>query len=498
MIKNEKQLEEKYQSFTRHLEESRSKADLGKISKAWKFAKLAHSDQKRLAGDLYITHPLEVSIILEEWKLDTTSIIAGLLHDSIEDGGATKEDLIANFGEEVALLVDGVTKVTNLRLQGDKEELSVENLRKMILVMAKDLRVIMVKLADRLHNMRTIDALPQDRQKENAIETLEIYAPLAERLGIGEVKGELEDLSFLYAYPQEYERVLKDSRIYYKKVERQIKQMSRTIMRMLKEEGIDAKIHGRKKHLWSLWRKLERPGIDWDFDKVNDVVALRILVNEVKECYVALGVVHSIYKPVPREGVSDFIAQPKPNGYRSIHTKVFGKKRRIVEIQIRTHEMHQQAEHGIAPHWVYSEAKTKKIDDKVLDKEGVVVSEEKLSWVKQLADWQSEITDSQEFLEAVKFDALEHRNFVFTPEGDVYDLPKGATPIDFAYAVHTDLGNYIKCAKVNGNITTLSYKLQSGDIVEIVKFKNAKKPNKDWLNFIVTRCAKSEIKKALK
>jgi guanosine-3',5'-bis(diphosphate) 3'-pyrophosphohydrolase len=250
--------------------------------------------------------------------------------------------------------------------------------------------------------------------------------------------------------------------------------------------------------LYSLWKKLERPGIEWDFDKVRDVVALRILVDEVKECYAALGVVHSMYKPVPKEGLSDFIAQPKPNGYKSIHTKVFGRKRMTVEIQIRTYKMHEQAERGIAAHWAYGEAKTKNIDDERLEKEGVTASEEKLSWVKQLVDWQDEIRDSDEFLEAVKFDALEHRNFVFTPDGDVYDLPNGATPVDYAYAVHTDLGNYIKCAKVNGNITPLSTKLQSGDVVEIVKTKNAKRPNKDWLNFVVTRCAKSEIRKAYK
>lgn len=404
------------------------------------------------------------------------------------------EDIVNEFGENVARLVGGVTKVTKLRLKGRKEEVFVENLRTMLLVMAKDLRVVALKLADRLHNMRTISALPPKSQKENAGETLEIYAPLAGRLGMGEIKGELEDLAFACIYPKEHKKVKRESAPHFRLADKHIERMKRKILSSFAKEGIKAKVHGRRKHLYSLWKKLERPGVDWDWGKTYDIVALRIITNKVSECYAALGLVHACYKPVPHLGVSDFIAQPKPNGYRSIHTKVFGPKGRIVEVQIRTSEMHEQAEYGLAAHWYYSDVKRQGVmHDKVLEVRGTFVPRGKLSWIKQLVEWQKEMVDSKEFLKAVKFDAFGHRNFVFSPKGDVYDLPGGSTPVDFAYAVHTDMGKYIKAAKVNDKIVPLDYKLKSGDVVEIIKTKMEKLPSERWLDFVVTRVARSKI-----
>lgn len=472
--------------------------DYGIVEKAWEFAKVAHTGQKRKTGDPYASHPLETAGILAGWKLDIDSVVAGLLHDTIEDGGAKRKDIVEEFGEDIALLVDGVTKVSHLKLKGSSGEEFVENLRKMFLAMAKDLRVVLVKLADRLHNMRTLHALSSEKQKRIARETLEVFAPLAERLGMGEVKAQLDDLAFPYVHPEEHKKVKEESSEHYKKTKSHIKKMKRKLLHLLAEEGIRAKIDGRKKHLYSLWKKLERPEVGWDFDKIHDIIALRIIVDTVADCYTALGIVHSEYKPVPHLGISDFIAQPKPNGYRSIHTKVFGPGERIVEVQVRTHKMHEEAEYGVAAHWAYGEAKSKGITDKVLEEEGVAPGKDKLSWVKQLADWQKEMSDTEEFMRAVKFDALSHRNFVFSPKGDVFDLPKGATPIDFAFAVHTKLGNYIKGAKVDGKIVPLDHKLKSGNVVEILKSKNKKKPNEDWLSFVVTNTARREIKKALR
>jgi GTP pyrophosphokinase len=493
-----KEINNKYIELVERLRDYDPEADMEKIQKAWEFANLAHTGQKRLTGEPFINHPLEVAIRLADWKLDTTSIIVGLLHDTVEDGGAKREDIVEGFGEEVAALVDGVTKVTDLRLKGSREQEFVENLRKMLLVMAKDLRVILVKLADRLHNMETIFALAPEKQKINAEETLEIYAPLAERLGMGHVKGQLEDLAFPCVYPKDYKKLLKTSKVFYKQAEVHINKMRKVLLKKLMEENINVEVNARKKHLYSLWKKLERPEIAWDFTKVHDIVAIRIIVGTIAQCYTALGVVHANYKPVPYVGVSDFIAQPKPNGYRSIHTKVFGPEGRIVEVQIRTIVMHKEAEEGVAAHWVYSDAKSKGAKDEALEKGTVFAPPDRLLWVRQLVDWQNEMSDSEEFLKAVKFDALKHRNFVFSPEGDVYDLPAGATPVDFAYAVHSQLPNSIAGAKVDGKIVALDYKLRSGQVVEIMKSKNPRGPNRDWLEFVVTTLARREIGKHLR
>ena len=495
IIKNK--AEKIFQSVLADARKINPKINEKKINKAWDFAKIAHAGQKRLSGEDFSNHPLKVARILVSWRVvDTGTLCAALLHDTVEDGGATKDEVVKNFGRDVAHLVDGVTKITNIRLKGSKEKQYVENLRKMLIAMAKDLRVVLIKLADRLHNMRTIHYLSLDSQIENARETLEIYAPLAERLGIGEVKGELEDLSFPIVNKKECEKVVRESRDFYSRAEDHLEEMKKDILKKIRKQKINVEIHARKKHYYSLWKKLERKSVNWDFAKINDIVALRIVTKSIPDCYAALGVVHSLYKPVPHIGLSDFIAQPKPNGYRSIHTKVFGPGKRVVEIQIRTQEMHEQAEYGVAAHWNYAGAKYDSGMFKKIDR-GVMVSK-KLAWVKQLVDWQNEITDSQEYLKAVKFDALSHRIFVFTPEGDVHDLPVDATPVDFAYAVHSDLGKYIKSAKVDGKMVSLKYKLSSGQVVEIAKNKDPKKPNRDWLGFVKTTDAKRQITKELR
>lgn len=455
--------------------------------KALDFATLAHHGQFRKSGEPFVSHPKTVSETLMSWGLDDEAVVAGLLHDTIEDGGATRADIVNEFGENVANIVDGVTKITSIHLKGSTEEQFVENLRKMILVAASDLRVVLVKLADRLHNMQTLQYLSLESQRENAIETLEIYAPLAERMGIGKIKGELEDLSFKFAYPEEYKKLLSEIGDRY--------DLANEYMDLFKKELekiVSGQINIRRKHLYSLWRKLQRPEIDGDFEKVYDLVACRIIANTLSECYLDLGAIHGKWHPVPYLGISDFIANPKPNGYRSIHTKVFGPDGKIVEVQIRTVEMHEQAEMGVSAHWRYSQAKSQGASDNKLQK-GVIQIDNKLGWVKQLVSWQKEITDSQEYLQAVKFDALGHRNLVFTPIGDVYDLPRGATPVDFAYAVHTDLGTQAVGAKVNGKMVALDHKLQNGDVIEILIDRKRTKPNHDWLKFVVTTIAKREI-----
>lgn len=472
--------------------------DEEKLDLSFELAKRAHKGQKRLTGHHFIVHPIEVATNLAKWKLDTNTIIAGILHDTIEDGDATREEIVEKFGEEVARLVDGVTKVTNIRLTGSSETQFIETLRKMILVMAKDLRVVLLKLADRLHNMQTLHALPKSKQEKNAKETIEIYAPLAERLGIGKIKGELQDLAFPYVYPKQYEKVKKGSAKFYKRANQEIIKIKKTLLREFAEENVGVTLEGRRKHLFSLWKKLQRKGVDWDFDKVHDIIAFRVLVESVKDCYISLGIVHKNFNPYPKIPLSDYIAQPKPNGYRSIHTKVFGPHGKIIEIQVRSHKMHEQAEFGAAAHWAYSEAKSAGAKDEDLDGGKVSTNGNKLNWVKQLVQWQKEITDSEEFLEAVKLDAFHSRILVFSPKGDVYDLPEGSTPIDYAFAVHTSLPNYIGSVSVNGKIASLSAKLSNGDLVEIRKSKQKRETKKDWLNFVVSKSARSGIKKQLR
>lgn len=489
--------EKKFQELLANISGYNPNVNLDQIRKAWEFAKLAHGEGKRPSEELWISHVLKVARLLADWKLDTATIMAGLLHDTIFAGAAKSEDLEKEFNPDVMMLIRGVTQIDNLKLGSSKKEEFVENLRRVILVIARDIRVILLRLADRLENLKTLWELPEAEQADKAQETLEVYAPLAERLGIGRVKGELEDLAFPYAYPADYKWVVEESKLYFGRAEKSIKAMKRKLLRLLAQENLEAEVQGRKKHYYSLWKKLNRPETGKDFSKVYDIIALRILVPDIPDCYAALGLVHQAYKPVPHLGISDFIAQPKPNGYQSIHTRVFGPDGEIVEVQIRTYQMHAHAEYGVAAHWGYSEAKTRGIADEKLEK-GVFVGKDKLSWMKELVRWQKEMTDSEEFLKAIKFDALSHRIFVFSPKGDVFDLPSGSTPVDFAFAVHTALGYQIEGAKVDGKIVSLDYHLSSGQVVEILKAKNPRHPSPDWLNFVVTRTARQEIKKYLR
>ncbi len=489
-------MEKKFEELLEKIKSYNPSADLDLLRKAFNFAAQAHAGQKRLSGEDYLSHPLAVAEFLANWRLDVGSLVAGLLHDVVEDGGIKIEVLEKEFGKDIADLVNGVTKIGEIKLRGTSEDIFVENLRKMIMVMAHDLRVVLIKLADRYHNLQTLYVLPKEKQKRIAQETLEIYAPLAERLGIGEMKGRLEDLAFPYAYPQEYQWVKDYAFPYYREAEERLQKIKKEVLGALLKKNIKANVHGRAKHLYSLYRKLCRPEIDKDISKIYDLMALRIVVKTIEECYIALGVVHSLYKPVPSLGVRDFIAQPKPNGYQSIHVNVFAEGR-IVEIQIRTQKMQEEAENGIAAHWHYAQQKDKKIQDSQVQK-GFFVPTEKMGWVKELVRWQQELVDSQEFLQSLKFDALHHRIFVFSPKGDVFDLPAEATPVDFAYAVHTDLGNICGGAKVDGKMVPLDFKLKSGQIVEIIPNKNQKGPSADWLNFVITRLARREIAKKVR
>lgn len=466
------------------------------IKKAWDFAHLAHDGQKRLSGEPFVNHPVEVASTLAQWNMDDISIVAGLLHDAVEEGGATIEDLNKEFGPDVTDLVNGVTKISGIHIKGSTQEEFIENLRKMMLVMAKDLRVVIVKLADRLHNMQTLEFLPIDRQIKNAKETLEIYAPLAERLGMGEVKGMLEDLSFRYVYPEEYKQFIEKSREAYHDTEFYADQLKKALIPPLAEQIPGFSFNIRRKHLYSLWRKLRRPEIDWDLNSIHDLVAARIIVDTVEQCYVALGIVHSKFRPVPQLGVSDYIANPKPNGYRSIHTKVFGPHGHIIEIQIRTRQMHEEAEMGLSAHWYYAQQKRNKSHQEV--DRGFFAPSDKLAWIKKLIEWQNQISDNDEYLQALKFDALGHRNLVFSPKGDVYDLPVGATPVDFAYAVHSMMGHQTNAAKVNGRRVPLDHKLQNGDVVEIELDRKKTAPNHKWMEFVVTTSARQAIQKSIR
>jgi len=495
----EKKLEGRFEQLVKTIHEYNENVDLVRIRRAFEFAKLAHAGEKRISGSEVIWHPLETSIILASWKMDIATIVAGLLHDTIEHGAATEKDISEYFGEEVLGLVKGVTKVSKIKLKGSSDEIFVENLRKMFLAIAKDLRIVFLRLAERIDNLKSYEYVPEEQRKLYAKDSLEIYAPLAERLGMWEVKTQIDDLSFPYVYPQEYQKVKKLSALYYKDAEKRVEKMKKNLLRQLKREGVDAKIHGRKKGLFSLWKKLDRPEIDWDLAKIHDIVALRMLVEEVSECYVALGIVHKYFKPIPHLALADFIAVPKPNGYSSIHTKVFGENDKAVEIQITTHNLHEENQYGLAAHWHLSLIKSRKgISSKDIDVGKHNVVGKKFEWVEKLAEWQKEISDSEEFLKAVKFDALSRRIFVFSPKGDVFDLPMNATPVDFTFAVHSDLGDYIKAAKVDGKIVPLNYKLKSGQVVEILKSKEKRLPSHDWLEFVVTNFARREITKTIR
>ena len=453
------------------------------VDKAYNLAFEAHKEQKRDSGEPYIIHPIEVATILAELGMDTSTIVAGLLRDVIEDTEYTYDDIKNLFGEEVANLVSGVTKITKMEYKS-KEEQQADNFRKMLLAMADDIRVIIIKLADRLHNMRTLKYRKKEKQKKTAMETLDIYAPLAHRLGISKIKWELEDLSFRYLHEEEYYDLVKQ--VAEKRTEREIyiKKIIEDMYNKLEEAGIDSDIDGRPKHFFSIYKKMVTK--NKSIEQIFDLTAIRVLVNTVKDCYEVLGIVHTIYKPIPGR-FKDYIAMPKPNMYQSLHTTVIGPQGKTFEIQIRTFEMHRTAEYGIAAHWKYKEG-----DNNGETKEKNF--ESKLVWLRDMLEFQKETADAQEFIEGFKIDLFTDEIFLFTPKGVVIDLPNGATPIDFAYRIHTDIGNKCVGAKVNGKIVPLDYKLKTGEIVEVLTSNNAKGPNMDWLNIAKSNQAKSKIR----
>ena len=472
---------------TRHLNEEES----GLIEKAFGFSQIAHQGQKRKSGEPFFNHAYQTALQLAEWRLDASAVAAGLLHDVPEDTKFAIDDVKKEFGEEIAFLVDGVTKLGHLKYRG-KEEAQAENLRKMILALSKDLRVVLIKLADRLHNMKTLFALPPLKQKRISLETSEIYAPLAYRLGMQNLAGQLEDLAFPYLYPDKYQWLVKNVKERYEEKEKYLEDVKKIIEPALKESNIaPIKIDSRVKRYSSLYKKLLR--YDMNLEQIYDLVALRIVAKNTEECYAILGIIHQLWPPLPGK-IKDYIAMPKPNGYRSIHTTVFCLNNKPTEFQIRTPEMHDEAENGIAAYWAYAEAKTGK---QYREKKAVFADKKELAWVNQLKEWQSGIADSAEFLQSLKIDFLKDRIFAVTPKGGVIDLPSGSTPVDFAYAIHTEIGNQCIGAKVNDKISPLDYRLQSGDLVEILTQKS-KKPSASWLDFVKTNIAKKAVKGAMK
>jgi len=474
------ELNKKLQTLLKTIKQYNPKADLGLIELAYEFAKEAHTGQKRMTGEDYINHPLATAQNLADLKLTTPIIIAGLLHDVPEDTSYTLEDVKKNFGEEVAGLVEGITKLGSIKYRGI--ERYIENLRKMFIAMATDLRVILIKFADRLHNLKTLYALPRDKQIRIASEVLEIYAPIANRLGMYEMKGKLEEEAFKYLYPKEYNWLNS-------LVEKQIKAKEKYLAKIIDfvKQELDSEdikyleVKGRVKQFYSLYIKLLEH--DKDIDRVYDFIAIRIIVADIPACYAVLGIIHKKMKPL-KGRIKDYIAQPKPNGYSSLHTTVFTPDGEIIEIQIRTRQMDEEAEYGIAAHWHY-------------DEKGSIKPSKKNRWIEELTRWQKELTENQKYLESLKIDVFRDRIFVFTPKGDVIDLPKGATPVDFAYYVHSDVGTQCAGALINNHIASLDTPLKSGDVIQIITEKNRKYPSQDWLKFVKTNQAKAKIKSAL-
>ena len=458
-------------------------SDLSDIERAYKVAKEAHEGQFRKSGEPYIIHPLCVAIILAELELDKESIIAGLLHDVVEDTVMTSEDVAREFGDEVALLVDGVTKLTQLNYQHDKIEVQAENLRKMFLAMAKDIRVIMIKLADRLHNMRTMQYQSPAKQVEKSRETMDIYAPIAHRLGISKIKVELDDLSMKYLMPDTYNDLVKQVDINRPGREAFIKSIIKEVGMHISNAGIEAEIDGRVKHFFSIYRKMVNQ--NKTLDQIYDIFAVRIKVDTVKDCYAALGVIHEMYKPIPGR-FKDYIAMPKPNMYQSLHTTLIASNGKPFEVQIRTYEMHRIAEYGIAAHWKYKEGKTGESDKS---------EEAKLSWLRQILEWQRDMSDNKEFLSSIKNDLnlFSDSVYCFTPTGDVKTLPAGSNPIDFAYSIHSAVGNKMVGARVNSKLVNIDYEIKNGDRIEIITSQNSKGPSRDWLSMVKSTQARNKI-----
>ena len=473
-----------FEVLTKLLTAENKQDEMGIIRKAYELAKEAHKDQKRKSGEPYLIHPVCVAIILTQLDMDKETIVGGLLHDVIEDTPYTVEDITQMFSAEIALLVDGVTKLTQLNYSADKLDVQAENLRKMFLAMAKDIRVIIIKLADRLHNMRTLQFMKPEKQKEKARETMDIYAPIAHRLGISKVKVELDDLSLQYLEPEAYKEL--NDKFNHLRVQKEtfVKDIMEDVKEHLDEAKIKATIDGRVKHLFSIYRKMVNQ--NKTLDQIYDLFAIRIIVDTEQQCYTALGIIHEMYKPIPGR-FKDYIAMPKPNHYQSLHTTLIGPNGQPFEIQIRTYEMHKTAEYGIAAHWKYKE--TKGSEAKVKNDEA------KMAWLRQILEWQRDMSDNKEFLSVIKSDLnlFSDSVYCFTPNGDVKTLPAGSTPIDFAYAIHTAVGNKMVGARVNGNIVKLDYQIQNGDQIDIITSQNSKGPSRDWLLIVKSTQAKNKI-----
>jgi GTP diphosphokinase / guanosine-3',5'-bis(diphosphate) 3'-diphosphatase len=465
-----------------HAHEAAVVVDRGRVERAFVYACVHHADQRRKSGEDFITHPVGVAKICAGMRLDTETLCAALLHDTVEDTSASLEEVREAFGEEVAGLVDGVTKLTGLTFQS-RDEAQAENYRKMMVAMASDIRVILIKLADRLHNMRTIAAMPKQKQIDKARETLDIYAPIAHRLGIHAIKWELEDLAFQTLHPRKFNEIKGLVAQQRAERERYVNQAGEYLNKELAELGIEAEISGRAKHFYSIYSKMTKKGRE--FNEIYDLTAMRVIVDSVKDTYGAVGVIHSLWKPLPGR-FKDFIAMPKFNMYQSLHTTVIGPEGRPLEIQIRTREMHDLAEFGIAAHWMYKEGRGRA--------SATQESDGKLKWLRSLLDWQQEEADPREFMETLRVDLFEDEVFVFTPKGEVKSLAAGATPLDFAYEIHTDVGHRCVGAKVNGKIVPLSYQLRSGDIVEVLTSKRERGPSRDWLALVKTTRARNKIK----
>lgn len=473
-----------FEVLTKLLTAENRQDEMGIIRKAYELAKEAHKDQKRKSGEPYLIHPVCVAIILTQLDMDKETIVGGLLHDVIEDTPYTVEDITQMFSAEIALLVDGVTKLTQLNYSADKLDVQAENLRKMFLAMAKDIRVIIIKLADRLHNMRTLQFMKPEKQKEKARETMDIYAPIAHRLGISKVKVELDDLSLQYLEPEAYKEL--NDKFNHLRVQKEtfVKDIMEDVKEHLDEAKIKATIDGRVKHLFSIYRKMVNQ--NKTLEQIYDLFAIRIIVDTEQQCYTALGIIHEMYKPIPGR-FKDYIAMPKPNHYQSLHTTLIGPNGQPFEIQIRTYEMHKTAEYGIAAHWKYKE--TKGSEAKVKNDEA------KMAWLRQILEWQRDMSDNKEFLSVIKSDLnlFSDSVYCFTPNGDVKTLPAGSTPIDFAYAIHTAVGNKMVGARVNGNIVKLDYQIQNGDQIDIITSQNSKGPSRDWLLIVKSTQAKNKI-----